>query len=56
MGSVLHFFTGGPVFGPHTRHSYYYYTQIANQSPGIGTSTATEGFLQTPIEEINLYK
>ena len=44
------------MFNAHTRHSYYYYTRIANQSPGIGTTTATEGFLPTPIDEINLYK
>jgi len=44
------------MFDPHTCHSYYYYTRIANESPGIGTSTATAGFLLTPIEEMNLYK
>ena len=42
------------MFDSHTGHSEYYYTRIANESLGIGTSPATEGFLPTLIEEMNL--
>jgi len=56
MGIVLDIFTGGDVFDPHTGDRHYYYPWIANQSAGNGTSTATEGFVPTPIEELNLYK
>ena len=56
IGSVLDFSTGGHLFDPHTRHSYYYCTRIANQSPGIGTSSATEGFQPTSIELMILYR
>ena len=52
----LGLFTGGHVFDPHTRHSYYYYTTDRNMSLSGDKRNATVGLWLHIIESKTLYQ